>query len=57
MDKDNLCWAAREAEQAQELKLNLAKKVSKNDDLELGVDWEYDWDGTHVPLTNKAKGR
>ena len=57
MDKDYLCWAVREAEESQGLKLNLAKKVSNNDDLELGVDWEYDWDGSHIPLTNKAKRR
>jgi gamma-glutamylcyclotransferase (GGCT)/AIG2-like uncharacterized protein YtfP len=27
LDKDHLCWAVRDAEQAQELKVNLARKV------------------------------
>lgn len=30
---------------------------SNNNDLELGVDWEYDWNGNHIALTNKAKRR
>ena len=38
-------------------KLDVFRKLADNDDLELGVDWEYDWDGSHIPLTDKAKRR
>ena len=57
LDKDYLNWAVHEADQMQKNKLDVFKKLADNDDLELGVDWEYDWDGSHIPLTDKAKRR
>ena len=58
LDKTYLYSAKAKASEYQELNLNLARKITEeDDDLELGVDWEYDWDGTHIPLTNKAKRR
>ncbi len=59
LDKTYLHSAKAKASQYQELNLNLARKITEedDDDLELGVDWEYDWDGSHIPLTDKAKRR
>ena len=31
------------------------KNKNITDEFELGVDWEYDNDGGHIPLTDKAK--
>ena len=61
LDKDYLCWASWEAENHANKSLYLTRKmkgeVGLNDDLILGEDWEYDWDGSHIPLTDKAKKR
>ena len=35
----------------------IRERYNLNDDLELGIDWEYESDGTHNPLTKKAKRR
>ena len=35
---------------------NLEKEnVELKSNMELGVDWEYDNDGGHIPLTDKAR--
>ena len=31
------------------------KNKNITDEFELGVDWEYDNDGGHIPLTDKAR--
>ena len=35
--------------------MTMNKNKNITDEFELGVDWEYDNDGGHIPLTDKAK--